>query len=214
MKKTLLLSLLVAASTMLTAQAGIVTLTTHGPNGGGEITAIASLGGTFQTFCLEKSESSSLNTPYDAWSSQKTVATGYQLNEGTAWLYKQFVYGTLPGYDHSAAAQESLQNEIWYLMGGQNPSPDNTLGFDTLVNTKFGSHAGATADNTDIGMTGVWVINVYGLHTLNSDGIGVGNHQDLLWTPGVPGVPDGGLTIALLGMGLTGIGAISRRVRK
>ena len=209
MKKTLLLSLLVAASTIVTARADTITMLSAGPNGGGEILVHDSTDGSyFRTFCLEKLVSSSLGVAYDANASGMTQNSHIPLNQGTAWLFRQFTQGTLPGYDHSPAAQASLQNEIWYLMGLQLPTPDNTYGFDSLAQANGGTGA---YNPFTAGPDAVYVVNVYDLGTMNSDGIGIGDHQDLLWTAPVP---DGGLTVALLGLGLTGIGAISRRVRK
>lgn len=236
MKKTLILSLLVAASTSITSLADTLTVVPgYGPyqtGGGGEMTVVLNtpvsgyvpgvtsgfvLGGSFQTFCLEFNESL-VNGTYTAIPTTTTLYNGANvqtpLNRGTAWLYEQFAAGTLAGYDYADAtpagrkgSAAALQNEIWYLMGNQGPANPT---FDALVNANV-TNPGGALDPNDLAFSPVRLLNVW---DINLVGQREGAKQDVLFIPGVPGVPDGGLTLALLGMGLTGIGFISRRSRK
>ena len=60
-----------------------------------------------------------------------------------------------------------------------------------------------TPEFSDVRLLNIWDVGLVGQPA--------GARQDLLF---IPGVPDGGLTLALLGMGLTGVGFVSRRTRK
>jgi len=174
---------------------------------------------SFQTFCVETGETISHNGVYTATLNDHTVLTGTYLNKGTAYLYSQFVtegkFGTTLGlYNYGAnrtTTAGQLQNAIWAFMGqGGQTAANNALNpfFQAAVAAEGGTFA--LADAT----VAAGFLNVSILNLVDSSGI---NHQDqLIYTPG-PGnnnVPDGGMTVMLLGMSLTGLGFISRRIRR
>ncbi len=229
MKKSLILSLVVAAATSLSAMAETINIIPgYGPyqtGNGGEITVVPvgfgisgyvpgvtsglAVSGSFQTFCLELHESL-INGTFTAVPNDVTKLTGFTLNKGVAWLYEQFAAGTLAGYDYTAAGRKTsaglLQQEIWYLMGGQAPASS----FDAIVNAAALQGGWNPLDANDSDFSNVSLLNVWTPGMVDQR---EGAKQDLLYIPGTA-VPDGGLTLALLGMGLTGLGFVSRRIRK
>jgi len=230
MKKALILSLLVAASTSITALADTISIPSgYGPyqvGQGGEITATLSSGvsgfvpgvtsgfeksGTFQTFCVELRESL-VDGTYTAIPADMTQMAGFTLNKGVAYLFEKFASGTLPNYSYDPndavarmASASALQQEIWHLMGNQ--AAANSI-FDPIVDAaalagNWNKLDANTPEFSDVRLLNIWVVGMVGQPE--------GARQDLLF---IPGVPDGGLTLALLGMGLTGVGFVSRRARK
>jgi hypothetical protein len=86
----------------------------------------------FITFCLEKDETLSLNTPFMVASITTSAINGGvggpspdPLNERTAFLYQNFVMGTLDnyGFDYTDAADYvALQQAIWFIEEESNTS--------------------------------------------------------------------------------------------
>lgn len=165
---------------------------------------------TFQTFCLEATsppEYIEYRTEYNVVVNTKAIYGGVGpdgdvLSKGTGWLYSQFATGTLASYAFEGTdAQRKadaglLQNAIWWLEDeGVAYNGDNK--FMEAVATHFGGQALAKAD-------GAWLYNVYALNMTKADGT---RAQDQVYY----NVPDGGLTVAMLGMGLAGLGLIARR---
>jgi hypothetical protein len=83
-------------------------------------------GESWETWCLERDEYIYENTPYFIESISDMAlggginvpgGTGDPLGDETAWLYDQFRKGTLPSYDGSYAANQSIQEAIWFLEG-------------------------------------------------------------------------------------------------
>jgi hypothetical protein len=136
----------------------------------GAYSADTSTQSTFETFCLETNEFITLGQTYDATIDSAAIEGGSggpqpdPLSKGTAWLYYQFVTGSLPGYDygsgsaHTTSANE-LQNAIWILE--QEDVTDSSNIFLDQVITKFGSLDKARADNTT--NSSVKVLNLYAL---------------------------------------------------
>jgi hypothetical protein len=96
----------------------------------GPVTALGltGTGGSFETFCLEKSENFHPGGSYLFDVAVVAVGGGGgagiggdPLDERTAFLYNAFITGTLPGYDFSNGSGQrqahagALQNAIWYL---------------------------------------------------------------------------------------------------
>jgi hypothetical protein len=227
MKKTLLLGLLVGTVATMAALADQIKIEPNfGPyqtGHGGEFTALPigfNVGGyvpgktgdlvekgTFQTFCLELHETISAGT-FNVTHSQVTDAGGATLNKGTAWLYDQFKIGKLQSYNYGAGrltTAGALQNEIWYLMG-EIATPDAT--FDPIVNAAA-LGGGWNVLDPSAGWLNVGVLNLW---SIGQTGAKAARQDVLVQYP--DNIPDGGLTLALLGMGLTGLGVVSRRVRK
>lgn len=162
----------------------------------------------FGTFCVETDEFFSPGSTYDvglsyqAFGGGSNTDTGDRLSVGTAFLYSQFARGTLSGFVyHNSTSALNLQNMIWWLedeaVADQSANP-----FASLLISQFGSlnNAKVSVDSSGSGY-GVEVMNLTSDHgrTLNQD--------ELVY------VPDGGLTIASLGMGLLGLSLIRRRMR-
>ena len=155
---------------------------------------------SFQTFCLEAGEYTTNPLYFVIGSAAVKGGTGSSdpLSQGTAWLYSQFVAGTLSGYDYDASAvarlasARQLQEAIWYLEG-ESGGVNNAFVFAA---TPHGGAADASA-----GYLGVYALNNYfeeGHTTLK---------QDFLYYS----VPDGGTTLMLLGGALMGLGALRRK---
>jgi hypothetical protein len=171
---------------------------TDGPGntGGGEFYAATSANGSFTTFCLEYNEHISFGTTYYYEVSQAAKYNGGNtmdpLSKATAWLYLQFLNGTLAGYTHTQGAANELQQAFWFLEG-------ETGGVDNDF-AKLAATTAGTEDNN--GFYGVGVMNLWA----NADGTGA--RQDQLIR-----VPDGGSTLTLLGMGIGFLALVSRRIR-
>jgi hypothetical protein len=192
-------------------------------NGGGEFTAYTSVNylngyaaentynGGFETFCLETGVDVVLDAtppnPYNYTLSSATVGTGAMpLSQGAAYLYAQFAQGNLTGYNYGVGRAGSdllLQAAIWYLMGQQTyntsvyviPTTSNNIFYAAAAN-EFGGVAGADANYTG---SEVQVMNLW-------DAAGNPVQNQLVF------VPDGGMTVMLLGIGLVGVGLVSRRL--
>ena len=163
-------------------------------------------GTRFATFCLELNENISFSSPYSYVVNTAAVAGGIAggnpdtLSLGAAYLYNLFATGSLTGYDYAGASRPAhaglLQEAFWVL--------ENELGvasganiFLTLAESVFGGLIGARA-NYDPTQSRVRVLNLFA-----SDG---SYQQDVLAL-----VPDGGMTVSLLGLGIMGIAALRRR---
>lgn len=80
----------------------------------------------FGTFCLEKNERVGSGKIYDVALNDGSVSGGRSgaidgkdpISVGTAYLYEQFVLGTLTGFAYdSRKSAKQLQNTIWFLEG-------------------------------------------------------------------------------------------------
>lgn len=153
--------------------------------------------GTFQTFCVEEGEYIYPWATYDAAYSQASVYTGKPLTLGAAWLYHQFQIGQLQGYDYANRTTAlALQQAIWWFMGF-GPNPGNAF-------VGLGNVAGGL--NANNGQIPVAVLNLWAAGHMGDRAYA---RQDMLIC-----VPDGGLTLTLLGMGVGSLAMISRRIRK
>jgi hypothetical protein len=162
----------------------------------------------FGTFCVETDEFFSpgstynVGLSYQAWQGGSNTNAGDMLSVGTAFLYSQFARGTLSGFTYNnSTSAATLQNMIWWLE--DESVPDQSANpFAGLLISKFGSLSNSKVgvDSSGSGY-GVMVMNL-----TSNDGRTL-NQDQLVY------VPDGGLTIALLGMGLLGLSLIRRRMR-
>jgi hypothetical protein len=181
--------------------------------------------GGFETFCTEVGVDF---TPYN-WGGpvySYTVGnmatplsgggegSGIALTQGTAWLYYQFATGNLNNFNYAygsgrEADDTLLQAAIWALQGGQSYTAG---GYASLSSTEANNQyylaaltalgGSANADSTYTGPT-VQLLQL-------ADGSTAAQNQLVLtgdaWTvTGSQNVPDGGYTLALLGIGLIGI---------
>ncbi len=70
----------------------------------------------FITFCVEESENINYGQTAHAFVNTQSENTGVALKAETAFLYTQFIRGTLTGYTYNNnASATSLQKAIWYL---------------------------------------------------------------------------------------------------
>ena len=212
-----------ASSAFAIPDTGTVTVgrtagTYSGDGGEFTITAVSpTVFAPFQSFCLELNEGIQGN-PQTYRLNTGAIAGGVgfapdgspgfdPVSKGTAWLFNKFAAGTLTDYNFTPGVGRedsavALQQTIWYLenevaLGTLNPLSLDFLNQATAV---FGG-AVTFADN---GVQGVFAMN------LTVNGI---NSQDMLGQGG-PVLPDGGATLLLLGIGLSGVGMVSRRFRR
>ena len=183
--------------------------------------ATASKGGNtgFQSFCLEFNEAINLGGQYDYTIGTGAIMGGVAggnpdpLGIGTAWLYQQFATGVLADYNYvvPGAGRETsaglLQDAIWYLEEELGPVTETEITgniFLQAVVAKYGDIATAQADASmsDLQKLRVRVINPTDMVT------GAPRQSQLVY-----GVPDGGLTLGLLGLSLVSLGHIRRRLR-
>lgn len=156
----------------------------------------------FQSFCIERNEVISIGGTYTAVINTVAIAGGLggpkpdPISVGVAYLYYQFIKGTLAGYDYDEAAGRGasageLQNTIWWL---EDEMSDPGVGniFRNLVIAEF---ANPKADNK--GQYPVAALNLF-----TRDG---GNAQDLLTVVPEPA------TMLLLGSGLIGLAGYGRK---
>ncbi len=168
-----------------------------------------SIDGTwFGTFCLERNEYFKPGNVYDVELNNGTISGGESgavggkdiISIGTAWLYERFALGTLPGFVYGSLLHaKQLQNTLWELEGELSGPND----FGTFLALAQG------VANYQDNYTGsaVRVMN------LTSNG-GRKQHQDQLVYVGYQKVPDGGATIAMLFLGLTGLATLRRKTAK
>ena len=208
LKKFILTCLLTVALTVPSAFA-VSTLTLSdgsGNTGGGEFNAVTSANGNFVTFCMEYSEHIQMGVQYYYQISTATTANNDPISRATAWLYNQFLNGTLPNYDRSTLALHTesanlLQRAIWFL-------EDETGGVNNSYVALALAATGVNGKTTDAnGEYGVKVMNIYQNYDAKS-GKYSGARQDQIIR-----VPDGGTTLALLGMSMGFVAFASRRMR-
>ncbi|MCS7089710.1 MAG: hypothetical protein RMN51_01655 [Verrucomicrobiota bacterium] len=167
-----------------------------------------------QTFCLELNEFLS-GQPFHAYLNTVAINGGVgggspdPLSIGTAWLYKRFAEGTLPGYNYTpgpgrAASARELQEAIWYLedeLGSIGPNP-----YIAMVIAQFGSLSAAKTNyNPSLANFQVRVVNLYGIKP-NGDTDWQARKQDMIVY-----LPDGGMTLILMGGGLLGLALVRRK---
>jgi hypothetical protein len=158
----------------------------------------------FQTFCVEVEENIAVNQgasySYNVDSiGLVTKNGGRTLSEQTAWLYTQFLDGTLTDYSGTLADRNALQYGIWRSMGYSDSFLMNHGVNITQARTDYIS-AGWDEVFANSGWTGVGNVRVLNLSS-NRNGAA---SQDFLATVPVPGA----MVLGGLGLGLV---AWSRR---
>jgi len=178
---------------------------------------VGGVSGGFQTFCLETGVYFNPGTPYYYSLGHTTqplsgggTGSNLPLSAGAAYLYYEFATGQLAGYDYvntstRLADAGLLQAAIWYLQGGQIES-----GYPNLSTDPFLALANANANLTYL--NAVDVLELWS----NSNDTGAVQNQLVLTgtrpTPNPPRVPDGGMTVILLGGALASLQALRRKL--
>lgn len=167
----------------------------------------------FQTFCLEGNESAGYGWS-DASLSDGAVGGGFSGGNpdpiclGTAWLYSEFAKGVLVGYDYTAAGRQAsaldLQKTIWWLEG-EMADPGALNPFRNAV-------MGLANYTDDAGLNNVYNVLVVNMTSIPKPGAAGPAGQPVLKQSMLVMVPDGGMTLALLGGALFGLGVMRRKV--
>lgn len=173
----------------------------------------------FDTFCLQQTVTfSGANTYY--YEEKNTLnPDGPTLTTGAAYLYAEFATGALPTADYTSATDiAEIQNAIWYLQGepmynGYTTSNDPFLETGGLILTKFGTLSSAESADS-LGGYGVEVMAL----TTGNNGTGTAAQDQLILTGGPitnsggNPLPDGGMTVAFLGVALAGLALMRRKL--
>jgi hypothetical protein len=235
MKKICIIGIMAAICGI--AQATTITLYqgSYSYSVGGEFTAIASpslLGNGyvpstevtvngqtgFQTFCLETGVYLNPGTQYYYTLGTTTqplsgggAGSDLPLSAGAAYLYYEFATGQLAGYNYANSGPGLsrkddaglLQAAIWYLQGGQTKS-----GYPDWSTDPFYTLALANANSSYLSY-----VDVLQLWSNSNDTGAVQNQLVLTGTRPPPSpVPDGGMTVVLLGSALVGLQTLRRKL--
>ena len=174
---------------------------------------------SFQTFCVEGAENIYAYQTYNAALNNHSVYSNVQLTKGAAYLYSQFATGGNFGTATFSYANDHLNNAnllqraIWMFMCNQEGLNMGNIGNNFFVNAAIAYfHNSFDEANSDAvtGFDNVYVLNL-------TDANGRAAQDQLIYSSAVnPNTiaPDGGVTAILLGMGLTAVGFVSRKIRK
>jgi len=167
----------------------------------------------FETFCIEKTEYLDFKGTFDYTISYSAVLGGKgggspdPVSIPTAWLFAEFSKGTLDtygtAYDYGVSADaDQLQTAIWYLEDEIAEPGTSTLAY-ALIQLAY-KQSGKNKSYNASGEYGVYVINP--TWRQNSYGLAVGSPAQ-----SVLAIPDGGATLALMGLSLGGLAFFARR---
>lgn len=173
----------------------------------GEFWADTDNNGDFLTFCIEKHKLVTVGTTYSYTIENASLDSGDVLSEGSAYLYKKFRTSSLVGPVGGGGTYLSdrdvnaglLQQAFWMLEGDLAYSNSNF--YVNLVESLFGGQAGAIAD-----VTSNYGVKVMNLWEYDANGARLDKQSQLVL------VPDTGMTVALLGLGLLSLAAFRRKL--
>jgi hypothetical protein len=173
---------------------------------------------TFESFCLEKTEGISFSGTYYAVLNNSAVNGGGgaqngkdPISAGTAWLYYNFVKGTLSGsgysYNYSITSERlkdanALQQTIWYLE--DEISWSAFTADHKFYNAAVANITGDVKANAN-GAYGVKVLNLYTTYNSKTDTLSGLSQDQLIVTP----IPS---ALLLLGPALIGLVGFRKRI--
>ena len=175
-----------------------------------ELEALLGHGGSFGSFCMEKTEYIDMGVAYDVQLGTEAILGGSNhepagpgggdvLDPRTAYLYSHFAAGTLTGYDYTpgdgrASSAGALQDVIWYL--------EDEAGMTWIPGSLQDTFYTAAQNAVDSGSwTGLGNVRVMNLYAVGHAGDYNYLHQDLLATIPAPGA----LLLTALGTPLVGL---------
>ncbi len=167
----------------------------------------ARFNGGFETFCIQRSEYFTPGHDYNIGISSMALSEGDPVSVGTAYLYCLFATGQLTGYNYASnTSAGNLQNTFWFL---ENEGIANPGTFNSLLSAEFGAASNWTLTNATSLTRGAVTAASYGVAALNVGPAPKYSNQDqLIYRP----VPDGGATVALLGVALGGLALLRRKL--
>ncbi len=183
------------------------------------VKATSSSGSRFWTFCMESTEYFQSGRTYNGVASSTTDSKSGAdpLSVGTAYLYEQFALGQLDslvsGFSYDNSGGLRLQKMIWWLENEAGGTKDNAMW--TLLDSTFGNEALDTYTGSSVGVLNLTKYVGPGGDNLASSYGAFRQDQLVFWGSPQPGpsgspVPDGGTTLALLGLSLGGLGICRR----
>jgi hypothetical protein len=168
------------------------------------VAGLTRFGDAFETFCVETDEYFTWGGVYDASIVPGASGGGAggpspdPISRGTAYLYSRFATGVLTGYAYTpgaarAASAGQLQEAIWYLEDELSLGTPLANPFLSQVSLAFGSLATSKLDQLS--------------PTVMALSLGTTHQDQLILTS----VPDGGATVMLMGLALSGLALLRRQ---
>lgn len=167
--------------------------------------AKAKIDKAIQVFCLELDTYISVPSDYVYSIDNQVLAKTKAIGKGTDYLYSQFAQGLLADYDFGipapgiarASDAQLLQKAIWYSQGFNVDINDNKFIKAALGYYQFGNSEDLRMDSGNA--LGTKALNLYTSTRIDKQ-------SQAVWQR----VPDGGSTVALLGLGLSVLAFLSR----
>ena len=201
----------------------------------GNYASEATYDGGFETFCIEVGVEfypyNEYGTTYNYGIGQisQPLSNGGEgsatpLSMGAAWLYYEFAEGYLNGFNYTYSSANGvgtrqyddnlLQAAIWAFQGGQTYGSYPSLTSTETSNPYYLAALAALGGTTDADAASDGAYDVSILQLTDSSGNAAQNQLVMTGTgpTPVPVVPDGGMTLALLGGSLIGLQTLRRKL--
>jgi hypothetical protein len=169
--------------------------------------SVATLGGDFETFCVETTVEFNPGQTYTYTLSDQD-SMGRSLSDGAAFLYYEFATGQLAGYDYSdpttrLADAGELQAAIWAFQGNQSYPGYPSLATDPFYALATNTLGLAGADSAANGQYDVDVLQMWnGTTPAQNQLVYLGN------------VPDAASTSGMLALACAGLVFLARRLNQ